>query len=588
MNRGGAVLRVLAILIGAGGLIDPVFATRRPQPLRVEIQAVSAPERAVRERLLAAIDRPLADVADATEPAGRGTAAIVVIGERLNPARLGAGQPVSFVLPATPAPPNVRIVAATAPGPVLPGQRAVASATLHSRGAAGKASVIVLEEEGIELARAEHRWSNDDERFEARLEYAPPEAGVHAVTLRVIPFDGESTADDNTADLALVATSRVLRVAAYEGRPSWASSFVRRALEADPVFEVASVVRASRGLEVRGGSTPAALTSRGLERFDAVIVGAPEELSAADVAALTWFVTDRGGAVVLLPDRRPAGPYAGLMPNHHFDEVLLDRPAAILADRTSGLTASELALPRPMRGDVALASVTRGNTVRPVIVSRPHGAGRIVFSGALDAWRYRAHGDESFGRFWTAVIANIAAAAPAPLTISLHPALAGAGESVILRARVRQTQFSIAGDRLAMPPVEARLIAADGSAQPVRLWPAAEPGLYEGEIVPPSQGKYDVQVKLADRTEADAALLVRSAVHHPVPDAGDAAALVSRGTGGIVTTDADLGPLVAHLRGLDRNTAVVAWRPARSPWWVAAFAAALCGEWTLRRRRGLR
>lgn len=606
------MLRVLAIAIAICGLIDPVLAIRRPQPVRVEIRAASAPAQAVRARLLADLEGHVVAISggDAATAVSGGdaaaavsdnaAAAVVLIGDRVDAGYISDGRPISVVMPAAPAAPNVRIVAAAAPAPVLPGQSAVVSAAFHGRGAAGKTSVLVLEEDGVQLARAEHHWSKDDERFDARLEYAPPAPGVHVVSVRALPFDGESTADDNSADLPLVATPRVLRVVAYEARPSWAAAFVRRALEADPAFDVASLVRASRGLEVRGGSAPPALTSAALERFDAVLIGAPEELTGADVAALTWFVRVRGGAVVFLPDRRPGGPYVGMLPDvlgGGFDEVLLDTPAALLAEHSSGLKASELALPRRMRGGVAphggigLASVAHGGTMRPAIVSWPHGAGRIVFSGALDAWRYRARDDEAFGRFWTGVIANVAAASPGALTVSVHPAVAATGESLTVRARVRSTEFSTGGSRVDVPPVEARLIASDGSQQWIRLWPATEAGVYEGAIVPPSDGKYDVQVKSGHSTmgaEADVAVLVSSAVRHPVPNDVDGAALVARASGGIVTTGADLRPLEAHLRGLARDTAVVSRRPTRSPWWLAAFAAALCAEWTLRRRKGLR
>jgi hypothetical protein len=35
------------------------------------------------------------------------------------------------------------------------------------------------------------------------------------------------------------------------------------------------------------------------------------------------------------------------------------------------------------------------------------------------------------------------------------------------------------------------------------------------------------------------------------------------------------------------RTVTRAVHPMRSPWWVVAFAVLLCGEWAIRRKRGL-
>ncbi len=72
----------------------------------------------------------------------------------------------------------------------------------------------------------------------------------------------------------------------HEPRPSWNATFVRRALEQDPSFDVSTLVQASKGLEVRAGTPPAALTADALSAFEAVVVGAPEELRASEVEAL--------------------------------------------------------------------------------------------------------------------------------------------------------------------------------------------------------------------------------------------------------------------------------------------------------------
>jgi hypothetical protein len=73
------------------------------------------------------------------------------------------------------------------------------------------------------------------------------------------------------------------------------------------------------------------------------------------------------------------------------------------------------------------------------------------------------------------------------------------------------------------------------------------------------------------------------------PDEGRARRdAIAAATGGVVVNAGDLTPLVDALRALPAPQAVHDWRPTRSVWFVAAFAALLCLEWTMRRRMGLR
>ena len=165
-------------------------------------------------------------------------------------------------------------------------------------------------------------------------------------------LDGETTDADNAADLRFVASGRPLRVLVHEPRPSWNATFVRRALELDPSFDVSALVQASKGLEVRSGTPPSALTADALGAFDAVVVGAPEELRPSEVEALQRFARRRGGAVVLVPDRRPSGPYLDLIPAPQFDEVLVENAIELrargdgIASIGTRLQASEMAVHR--------------------------------------------------------------------------------------------------------------------------------------------------------------------------------------------------------------------------------------------------
>ena len=575
-------LRAVAVAIAVGGVIDPALAVSQREPLRINLLA---PSSAAALRLRDRVTRDLGR--ETLVNTGEPPDAVVIVGDPHEPEALPADIPVSIVMPVAREARNLRLVGASSPDSVLVGQEAIITARFEANGMKGESSTIELQQEGITLSATEHRWTRDSEQFTATLVHVPPVTGLTHVTVRARPATGEANDDDNAADLALLASARTLRVAVYEPRPSWAVGFIRRAIESDPLFSTSSLVRPSRGPVVTAGPPLRALSSETLAAYDAVLVGAPEELTASDVAALTAFCEVRGGSVILVPDRRPSGPYASLVAVSGFDEVLLDTPVALVRDGPIGISASEFALPRRLGpGAIAVGSL-RQQDARVAIVSLPRGRGRILFSGALDAWRFRAAGqnDAGFARFWTGIVANLAAASPRPVSISVQPALAAPGDCLRIRAAMDARLLAKHGGDAT--PVSAALVAHDGTPQFVRLWPAAEDGVFHGEVAAPAAGWYDARVT-AGASTADTPIIVANGVRHPPAYDEDSLRLIAETTGGVVVDAADTAPLQAHLRSLPRRDRRRTLRPMRSAWWSLPFAAALCAEWAWRRYRGAR
>ncbi|MCA1652019.1 MAG: BatA domain-containing protein [Acidobacteria bacterium] len=316
-------LRLLAIAIAIGGVIDPAVSVRRSRPVRLDVRLLdeSSSAHAARDQLVSHLKDDVA-----TLNAGAADA-IVLVGGRPDVSSLPAKVPV-FTISLRPTTANVRIVDAASPAASRPGQDVHAIADIEATGMAGRGSVITLEHQGITLGRLEHRWTLERERFRAMLPFTPPAAGTVALRINVTTAD-ERDGTDNATDFRVLSFSRPLKVLIFEARPSWAIAFIRRALESDPTFQIASYARASRGAEVTAGDPPASLTSGGLDAFDAVIAGAPEELGRVEVDALDRFARIRGGAVIFAPDRRPAGPYTTLIPTGDFEQILLDLPVGI-------------------------------------------------------------------------------------------------------------------------------------------------------------------------------------------------------------------------------------------------------------------
>ena len=579
-----ALLRTAAFLTAGAAVIDPIVPVRGSAPVPVAVRAMRGTSdtqvRNVRDRLSSALKTSVN-----LDPVER-PAALVLIGDRPDADSLPDNLPISTVGIVPSSGPNIRIVSASDPQPVLPGWTATVKVVVEGTGVAGTTGDVVLEQNGIQMGSVSHTWSQASEQFTATFSVPLAEAGVSIFRVWSKPGGSETTLADNGVDLRAVAESRVLKVAAYDPRPSWGSAFVRRVLEADPTFEVSTIVRASKGLEVRAGSPPAVLTASGLEPFDLVVVGAPEELTAGESEALSAFARERGGAVLLLPDRRPAGPFLALVGASGFDEMLLDKPVNLEVPAGAPVRASEFALPRTSDTATVLAAVDQGSSSRPAIVSTPAGRGRIIFSGALDAWRFRDSNDDAYSGFWRHLAAVAAVAAPRRLELSVHPGIATPGTSITVRAEVRRTEIGQHADRSEVPPIAASVIAGDGSATGVRLWPTAEAGVFEGRFEAGSQGQYDIRASLDGRVTADTPLVIRDNARMLVERDDEGLRLVAQATGGVTTSVDNLQPLESYLASLPKARTVTQVHVMRSLWWMVAFVSLLCAEWTLRRRQG--
>jgi hypothetical protein len=361
---------------------------------------------------------------------------------------------------------------------------------------------------------------------------------------------------------------------------------VRRTIERDTAFDVASVLRPSRGIDVRTPGAPVGLTASSLASYDVVAVGAPEELRPLELDALRKFASDRGGTVVFLPDRRPSGGYAALV-GEQFEEVLLSTPAVLRLSLARGPRAAELMIPtaRP-RVWQTLAALPDG---RPVISAQPLGDGTLVFSGALDAWRYRADEADPFAAFWRGALARAALNAPPRVGVTLHPSKAGTSRATGVRVRLRRTELQEEpGGTLALPStsVVAMPVAQGGSDDriSVRVWPTGETGVLEGRFLPPRDGDYVLVATTASGAQGRATLRHWNGKGNNV--SREEAAAIAAASGGVAADDPER--IVSHLRALPRRQAPTTLHPMRSAWWALPFTLALCAEWALRRRSGRR
>jgi hypothetical protein len=573
----GRALRAIGFVIAIAGMIDPAIAVRRARPLALEITSGSSALAArTRDELLRELN---VDVS--LKGAGRGQA-VVAIDRDVVADSIRDGVPVSFVL--LDDGPNVRPVRASHEGRMFPGERGIITVDTAVKNMAGKRSIIRAMQNGIEIGAVEHSWTGAEEQ-QVRLPFVALTPGSHRIQVVSEPHRDERRRDDNLIEVNVATSDRPLSVAFIEHRPSWSARFVREALELDTRVRIASLTRTSPGIERRGGRSPE-LLSGALMNFDLLAIGAPEELSPREVEAIRRFMSERGGAVLLLADRRVSGPILSLIPSVRFDEVLFTTPVRLssTADR-DGLRASEFAVPRGGNSSVrALATLPDASAA---IASWPIGAGTLIVSGALDAWRYRASSGDEFASFWRALIAGAAKQTPRQLTVDLEPSIAAPGTAIRITARVRRTEFDSNAETVQLPFVTAAAVTHAGppTSDFIRLWPASEPGVFRGEFVPSERRSYSVVVR-AGTLQAAAELLPADALAEGA-DAREATD-VAVATGGIVTTADRLAPLIDYLRAQPDDNVDATVHPMRNPWWIVPFAIALCIEWAMRRGRHLR
>ena len=561
-----AILRAVAVAIAIAAVVDPAVSMRgtaRPR-LAIVTQTPASPAAAdVRASLVRRFGRSHEIVPQITSDA----AAAIVIGDRYPAEAVAGNLPVATVTTADV--PPVRIVSLSAPRSVPAGTAIRIEADVESSQDAPLSTGLVVSIGGLEVGRLSHEFKAAAERWIASIDVVP---------VGTAPWIVRAQAGESVVQTAVALRREPLAVLFYEPRPSWATTFVRRALESDRRFRVETTSFSSRGVAARTAGA-VTLANAPLDGFDAIVAGGLEGLTAADAQALDRFMRERGGAVALLPDARvERGAVHGLMPLATA-ERLLERPEK-LSTRfgAPSFEASELLIFRiggaeaPPRDEIAAAS--DGSAV---IVSMPHGRGRLLVSGAMDAWRYRAAGGSAFDRFWQSSLAALALTAPPPIDVDVTPAVPSPLERAEISVRLRSR---------ASAPVAA---SADGSA--IRLWPEPEAGVYRGAFTARSaHGRMAIEVRAGGERPHEVAqgVLVQEGIAKPA-GIDPPLALLSSSRRGIDVPPEGVGALGGFVReSVSAPAGGVVRRPLRSTWWLIPFAASLCGEWWLRRRRGLR
>ncbi len=462
--------------------------------------------------------------------------------------------------------PNVGVQSVVLSG----GHRSAAGAArvvLSGHGVAGKRTELRISDGGAVVGSATHEWSSASTAT-IDIPWWPLDLGARALRIEAIPLDGESTAIDNVIDAGATIAGTRLPILVFDARPSWNSTFVRRALEDDARFTVGYRSRIAPALSA--GTPNGRLDTTVLDAVAVVMVGGPDALTAEEAGLLGRFVRVRGGTLVLLPERPAGGASAHLFPANGSEHL------TATAERVGALRAAEI-----LRwSDIPVtATVIARSGSSPAIVSSPTGNGRIIVSGAMDAWRYRHLDSGAFDRFWTSLAARGAALGEG-LQLTFEQGIAARGS----RAR-----FTVRDRRLEPRAiVEASAVAnCETGTHAIRLWPAGMAGEFVGEVPAAQQGGCTVEATVDGRTVTGSIAVVDR------PARGTELTLAklerqARASGGVVAKAGEEQDVARAIAGAARVSRVVSVYPMREPWWIVPFAALVSAEWWLRRRNGLR
>jgi uncharacterized membrane protein len=507
-------------------------------------------------------------------------------------------------------------------------------------------------EKDIESTHAERREIEYDFPIEDLVKAITEARAKDDLVVRSVPlfFEASVTAADekgtlervvenNSKPLFVQAVTEPRRILLLDGRPRWESRYLHNLFERDERWEVNALMKTvfadSEGWE-RGdkpGQFPASREE--LFRYSMIIVGdLPKEMLSDD--EMSWiadFAGQRGGGVVFIDGQRQNLANYGdsalgkLLPVEFVDAGYRGgKPREADMPKKMELTASGLKLealrfvtanleneqiwerlPAPhwvaptleLAGSEVLANVIIDeNRSFPALVTRRYGAGRVLYAGIDEMWRWRYQvGDRYHQKFWVQVT-NWVSEKPFAIedkyvSIAADKLVYDPGKRSDIRVRIR--------DESGKPVDKGEYVAIlyDGLEVVSEIQLEPDPnqgGIFRGRTGELESGRYEIAVRekyfLGKPREFNprAELVVRAMNQQEMDNLSLNAELledVARNSGGQFFFEEEARNLVDLLESIDRKKVISSQTNLWSSyWWFGAILALLTAEWILRKRSG--
>lgn len=447
----------------------------------------------------------------------------------------------------------------------------------------------------------------------------------------VTPVPGDGEPGNDSLNMRVRAVTQKRKILLLDGRPRWETRYLRNMFERDDQWEVNAVIAGVTGGEgglARGTEPEQFPSDLGLiASYDLIILGeVPVELwKPGELEALRDFVGQRGGALVLIDgprgalkgyEKTPLGPLIPVEwknPNGVRDQIkrlIPTEPAQALApfalvpERDRNLEVWR-GLPPPhwladataLPGAEVLVEAEVAGARSPAVVSRPFGAGRVLYHAFEDSWRWRYEvADQYHVKYWNQ-LASWISEIPFAVRDKFVSLDAGAityrpGESAELRVRLRDGQGRPVNDAVA----DAVLYRDGLRSAAIRLLPDENAGgLYHGRTAALEPGEYEVAVESPAIAEQDA--LARTSFKVEARATGELSQLqlneellrqMAQNSGGQYLREENAGQLIDLLAPLSHGQVIESETVlAQSYWWFVPVVCLLTLEWILRKRAGM-
>ncbi|MBM4042066.1 MAG: hypothetical protein FJ290_26520 [Planctomycetes bacterium] len=546
------------------------------------------------------------------------------------------GIPVYAVGIGNPSPPrDASVVAFRAPKTALLGDEVLLAAEVATTGM-GAARLNVQLLSGAEvIAEKPVVTLPSGQPVTVSFSFVPDAPGLRAFTVRVPKQEGEQDTANNEAKASIEVSERKIRVLLADAEPRWEFRFLRNVFERDPAVQLTvCLLRPGLGA-IKGEGYVEALPAQKqqLEGYDLMILGdlAREHLPEEFQKELVESVKARGTALVVIAGRRQncrglvGAPLADILPvaiegspgdgrGEPFNVELTQDGASHLvtrlapdAEENDGLWSR---LPK-VSWSASVSGLRRGATallVHPYRLAGPSklpllavqrvGAGKVMFLGIEETWRWRREvGDKYHYRFWAQTVRWMVkrqfAEGDPRARLSLDRTECDAGEPVEIEA------YCLAPDGFPLENarVWAKVDLESSSSSSQRVALAAAPGgwgIYRAVFKPEKPGKYTLRPIVAtygDEPLASAASLTVTRADLEKKflaqnvNSLNSIALASRGRYLRVDECGRLPSLLAA--SMERPPRTAEYSPCRH-WAYYSFLAILLGAaWLIRKRSGL-
>jgi hypothetical protein len=375
------------------------------------------------------------------------------------------------------------------------------------------------------------------ERTNDWIVWKPSQLGDLTLTLDVSKHNDEKQTDNNRLTAPISIREEKLRVLVVESSPRWEYRYLRNALSRDPGVDVSCLLFHPGLSKTGGGSTdylkqfPVGMDE--LAHFDVVFLGdvglGEGQLTAEQCGWLKGLVEHQASGIVFMPgwqgrqfslldtdlkdlypvtlDETQAGGWGSRTPCQ-FELTELGRRSLLtkLADTEEdnaqvweGLPGFQWYAPveRARAGsDVLCVHKDMSNKFGrlPLLVTRPYGAGKVLFMGTDGAWRWRKGVEDRYHyRFWGQVVRWMAyqrnMAKGETMRLYYTPDQPQIDRTLTLSANVMDRS----GEPLHQGGVTARITAPSGKSETVGFVSSGEQwGAFSARYVAGEPGTHEV------------------------------------------------------------------------------------------------